>query len=286
MNTSRWMALLAVASLLIVAPWLLPRRTTKPGPGHEASGQDAPTKTSGIHRSAAAMDRQRPSPWPQQGAAGAMAAPPHGPMLLHEAVAAWPPSHAEATAAIQEFAQAIGLSDAILVDPSASDDVILDHARDLGVPESFATSHLPDVFTVHDSLAAHLERALWNPELGHLRDVLAAIGVPVQLGTDLLVDAFRLGAFHASFGDFMLQLAHTTVPEGRTPLACDIEEIQRCLRVREEALRVVDAFFVDRFVGRHGLSRELAEQVVQAVGGLQVRTAAPPVMGVPRVRKP
>ena len=211
---------------------------------------------------------------------------PVSPMRLFESVAHWPNTHAEAKAAIQQFAQAIGLSDAILMNPFAEDSEILENAKSLGIPEAFVVGNLPYVFTIEDSLTAHLNRALLNPELDTLRNVLVSMDVPVSMETDLLVDAFRLGAFHASFGDFMLLLANTTVPDGRVPRDGELDEIRRCLTVREQALETVREYFVERFQIRHGLPPQMASDVVQAVSELQVRTASPPCMGVPRIRSP
>jgi hypothetical protein len=219
---------------------------------------------------------------------GLHGASPHtyvGPMSLHEAVADWPPSLREGKTQLENFAQAIGLHDAILVNPYGSDEEIIENAKGLGVPEEFVRENLESVFSVNDSLGAHLQRALVNPELRQVHDLLVSQQVQVNFNDDLLVDAFRFCSFNTSFGELMESQADSLVPEGQQPFPCDLEEIQRCLTVRAKALETIANFFMQRFQVRHGLPPEMASAVVEALAGMEVRTAPPPTMAVPRVKR-
>jgi hypothetical protein len=212
--------------------------------------------------------------------------PSFGPMTLYDAVKDWPPSHVVARDAIQNFAQALGLHDAIAMDPESGDEEIVARAVGMGVPEEFVREALPGVFWVTDSLEAHVRRSLINPELRQVHDVVVALGVPVTLGGDLLIDAFRLCSFKSVFGDFMASQANDAVPEGQPILPADIAEMQRCLEVRDHACATVGDFFVRRFHQRHGLPLDMAAAVVEALRDIEVHGASPPTMAVPRVRRP
>lgn len=208
-----------------------------------------------------------------------------GPMRLYEAVATWPASHGVAKVAIENFAQALGLHDAIRMDPGASDEEILARGLELGVHEEFLRDSIPDLFWVEDSFQAHLERSLLHPELRQVHDVMVASGVWMDLQDDRLLDGFRLCAFNTVFGGFMAEQARDTVMEGRPVLPVHHEEIQRCLDVRDRALETVAAFFRERFVRRHGLSPEMASRLVENLSRVEVHRASPPSMAVPRIRK-
>jgi len=208
-----------------------------------------------------------------------------GPMSLYDAVATWPARYGVAKLAIENFAQALALHDAVRVDPGASDEEILVRGLELGVDERFLRDSIPSLFWVEDSFQAHLEGSLLNPELRQVHDVMIASGVLMDLREDLLLDGFRLCSFNTVFGGFMAEQARDTVMEGAPVSPVHLEEIQRCLDVRDRALETVATFFRERFVQRHGLSPDLASRLVENLAGVEVHTASPPTMAVPRIRK-
>lgn len=207
-----------------------------------------------------------------------------GPMSLYQTVAEWPSSMGEGKSIIGNFALALGLHDAILVNPSGSDEEIVSNARNLGVPEEFVRQNLAAIFEVED-FGQHLQRALLNPELRQVHDVLVTEQVQVNFDGDLLVDAFRLSAFRTFFGDFMDDSVRTMVEGAGELQAAHFQEIQRCNDVKAKAFETVTDFFRQRFEVRHGLPPEIASRVVAALSNVEVRTAPPPTMAVPRIRR-
>jgi hypothetical protein len=137
-----------------------------------------------------------------------------------------------------------------------------------------------------DTMGRHYFKALRNPELLEVSKAFGRVGVPIDLGSDLLLDGFRLCSIQTSHGAYMddIEKEMKFAPEGFAPLPEGLAEAEKLAEERVASIRLIENAFKERFISRHRLDPGAAEALLAELRAVRVATAGDVELTVPRLR--
>lgn len=187
----------------------------------------------------------------------------------------------------QQLEGIMTVSDVIHDNPGLDDEALVQVAMQrTSLPKEALMSILAEYPTsTAGSLDAHYRRALANPELKAVADAFTQAGVPSDLGSTLLADAFRLCSLRTQFGEFLSSTWEDLrkVPDGVDQASELLDEAARIADERSDALVAIEATFKERFIARHGMEPATVQALLGALWPLRVTTATAEELHPPRL---
>ncbi len=254
-----------------------------PGKSTSADSQRAAASASGGGRAAAATAATAAKP-------GRLA--PFAPAARYERIhelAMQLPEHCTASRRIlTNLSALLAIGDVVHGDRSLGDGEILRQASE---NTGLSTNLIGELLARYpaatlDTMGRHYFKALRNPELLEVSKAFGRVGVPIDLGSDLLLDGFRLCSIQTSHGAYMddIEKEMKFAPEGFAPLPEGLAEAEKLAEERVASIRVIENAFKERFISRHRLDPGAAEALLAELRAVRVATAGDVELTVPRLR--